>query len=114
MSSRARAIAGIVVMAVVLLVGVGVLYLQSIRPAHVIVEPVPADATVTVNGQTVQGRFEGDLPAGPARIEVRAEGYLPYVLTLTLQAGDPVNVNPRLSTMEDVLERARERREASP
>lgn len=114
MSSQARAIVGIVVFAVVIAAGLGVLYLQSIRPAHVIVEPVPAEAMVTVNGHTVQGRFEEDVPAGPARIEVKAEGYLPYVLSLTLQAGDPVNVTPRLSTMEDVLERARKNREARP
>jgi len=61
----------------------------------------PADAVVTIDGERWD-RPEGDarllveLSEGPHRIEVRREGYKPYVSTVRVRRGETVTVNVSL------------------
>jgi hypothetical protein len=56
--------------------------------ARVRVEPTPASARVDVDGVSVgSGIWEGQLVSGEHRIEVYAEGHLPYRKALTVSSG---------------------------
>jgi hypothetical protein len=56
--------------------------------AEVRVEPVPASARVDVDGQNVgAGIWQGRLTSGSHRLEVYAEGHVPYRKEFTLRSG---------------------------
>ena len=65
------------------------------------VEANATDGRLFVDGE-LQGPvpWEGDLPAGPHRIEVRAEGYLPHTEELELEKSDRVRLIQVLLTPE--------------
>jgi hypothetical protein len=57
--------------------------------ADVRIEPVPAGATLALDGVTLgHGLWEGRLPHGPHRIEVAAEGFLPAKSDVTLASDE--------------------------
>lgn len=58
----------------------------------------PPDAEVLIDGESWdrpagEDRFSIDLPEGPHRVEVRKEGYRPYVRTVEVRRGRTVTLN---------------------
>jgi hypothetical protein len=61
------------------------------RRGRIRVDSNVPDATVFVSGLEVgQAPWEGELPAGPQEIEVRAEGYRPGLQLVTIEPGERV------------------------
>ncbi len=62
----------------------------------------PYDAVVVIDGQAWDrpagdARFSIELAEGPHRVEVRKEGYAPYVRTVNVHGGAPITLNVSLS-----------------
>jgi PEGA domain len=62
----------------------------------------PSDAVILIDGEAwdrSQGdsRFSIDLPEGPHRVEVRKEGYRPYVRTINVERGRTLPLNVSLT-----------------
>jgi hypothetical protein len=61
------------------------------------VQPTPAGASIALDGVNVaSGLWEGRLRAGPHKLEVASEGYLPRVQQLTLGSGKVEVIAPTL------------------
>jgi hypothetical protein len=63
----------------------------------------PSDAAILIDGEAwdrSQGdsRFSIDLPEGPHRVEVRKEGYRPYVRTINVERGRTLPLNVSLTS----------------
>lgn len=61
------------------------------------VEPLPAGASVAIDGVTVgRGLWEGRLRSGPHKVEVASEGFLPLTRQVTLRVDKPEVLNVTL------------------
>lgn len=56
--------------------------------AHITVDPTPANATVSINGQTVTARTAIKLAPGNYTLRVAADGYLPTQENISLRVSD--------------------------
>ena len=66
------------------------------RPATLVVDPTPADASVRIEDQSGQGRMEVQRSPGPVQVTVEAPGHHSSSITVHLEPGSEVRLTPRL------------------
>ena len=68
------------------------------------VEPIPANATVYIDAVTVgRGVWEGALPSGAHKVEIREDGFVPVTRTVTLGTGDEQVLAVELERIEEEI-----------
>jgi len=91
-----RALVGVAVLVLALLVAGGLWVWSANRPAHLIIRPTPRTAHVRIGEREADGVLDVHVPAGEITIEVRAAEHLPHTTTVHLGPGDQLTLEPVL------------------
>jgi hypothetical protein len=99
MASSRRSLGLLVVLALLLTAGVGLLVRELTRPAVLVVEARPLEATIAVEDAVGVGQLTVHREPGPVEVRVTAPGHRPVVLTVPLTRGAEVRLTPELQPL---------------